>query len=72
MLSGIVNLILDPLLMFTFGLGMKGAALATVTAQYASAILMSYQAFVGKKRAMFFGSETESVAASELRHSGRA
>ena len=66
MLSGIVNLILDPLLMFTFGLGMKGAALATVTAQYASAILMSYQAFFGKKRAMFFGSETESVTANEL------
>ena len=37
------NLIFDPLLMFTFGLGIKGAALATVTAQYASAILMAYQ-----------------------------
>ena len=63
MLSGVVNLVLDPLLMFTFGLGMSGAALATVTAQYSSAILMTYQAFFGKKRAMFFGSETESVTA---------
>lgn len=34
----LVNLVLDPLLMFTFGWGLEGAAIATVTAQYIGAV----------------------------------
>lgn len=34
----LVNLVLDPLLMFTFGLGLEGAAIATVVAQYLGAV----------------------------------
>ena len=33
-----LNLVLDPLLIFTFGLGLEGAALATVVAQYVGAV----------------------------------
>jgi putative MATE family efflux protein len=34
----LTNLVLDPLLMFTFGLGLEGAAVATVVAQYLGAV----------------------------------
>jgi len=37
-LGALINLALDPLLIFTFGMGVKGAALATVIAQSCSAI----------------------------------
>lgn len=33
-----LNLVLDPLLIFTFGLGLEGAAVATVIAQYVGAV----------------------------------
>ena len=33
-----LNLVLDPVLIFTFGLGLEGAALATVVAQYVGAV----------------------------------
>lgn len=43
LLGGITNIILDPLLIFTFKMGIEGAALATIIAQLVSAIwVMSY------------------------------
>lgn len=36
MLGGILNIVLDPLLIFTLGMGVRGAALATVISQFAS------------------------------------
>lgn len=39
MAAGVLNFVLDPLLMFTFGLGIHGAALATVIAQFAAAMM---------------------------------
>ncbi|MDY0236507.1 MAG: MATE family efflux transporter [Gudongella sp.] len=35
----IVNMILDPILIFGFGLGIKGAAIATITSQFAVTVL---------------------------------
>lgn len=37
-IGAIINIILDPIFIFTFGLGVKGAALATITAQFVSAL----------------------------------
>lgn len=34
----VLNFVLDPILMFTFGLGLEGAAIATVIAQYVGAV----------------------------------
>lgn len=43
LIGAILNIILDPLLMFTFGMGIKGAAVATGIAQFVSfSILISY------------------------------
>lgn len=41
-LGGVVNAILDPLLIFTFGLGLTGAALATVAARISLAAFSLY------------------------------
>ena len=38
MLGAAMNIVLDPLLIFTFGMGIQGAALATVLSQIASAL----------------------------------
>ena len=38
MLGAIINIILDPIFIFGFDMGVKGAALATITAQFVSAI----------------------------------
>lgn len=38
--GGLVNIALDPLFIFTFGLGISGAALATVTSQLVSLIIL--------------------------------
>lgn len=41
--SGVLNIILDPIFMFTFGLGLRGASIATVTSQFVTIIfLLSY------------------------------
>lgn len=40
--SGVVSMIIDPLLIFGFGLGLDGAALAVVTARVLSALLSIY------------------------------
>lgn len=36
MLGGVLNIVLDPLFIFAFGMGVQGAALATVISQFAS------------------------------------
>ena len=64
-LAGAANLVLDPLCIFTFGMGFRGAALATVVAQYASAILMAWYTFRGSRKVTFFG-ESASVSDSKF------
>jgi len=46
-----INLVLDPLFIFTFGMGIGGAALATLVAMLFSCVVYSYIAFV--KRRLF-------------------
>lgn len=41
-LSSIVNIILDPLFIFSFGMGVKGAAIATVISQIAGCVMVIY------------------------------
>ncbi len=48
-----LNLVLDPLFIFTFGMGIKGAAIATVISQAVSAIWV-FQFFMGKKSQYHF------------------
>ena len=38
LIGAVVNIVLDPILIFNFGMGVKGAALATITAQGVSAV----------------------------------
>ncbi len=46
LIGAILNIILDPLLIFTFGMGIKGAAVATGISQFVSfSILISYYIF---------------------------
>lgn len=51
LLVGAINLILDPLLMFTCGLGVGGAAMATAIAQWVGAL--SYGFKMSRRRAAF-------------------
>ncbi|MDW7730815.1 MAG: MATE family efflux transporter [Methanolobus sp.] len=46
--SGVLNIFLDAILMFGFGMGVKGAALATVLAQLAGTIYLLYYYLSGK------------------------
>ena len=48
LVGAIINIILDPIFIFTFDLGVKGAAIATITAQFVSAIWVLFFLF-GKK-----------------------
>ena len=48
--GAILNLILDPLLIFTAGMGITGAALATVVGQIAAMIVAISLNFAKKKR----------------------
>lgn len=38
MIGAVINIVLDPIFIFTFGLGVKGAALATIIGQFVSAL----------------------------------
>ena len=46
--SGVLNIFLDAILMFGFGMGVKGAALATVLAQLAGTTYLLYYYISGK------------------------
>ncbi len=48
MIGAVINIILDPIFIFGFNMGVKGAALATITAQFISAIWVLIF-LVGKK-----------------------
>lgn len=48
MLGGVINIILDPLFIYTFGMGVVGAAYATLTSLSISAALLFYWLFVKK------------------------
>lgn len=48
MFGGILNIVLDPLFIFTFNMGIRGAALATVISQFVS-LLWVFAFFMGKK-----------------------
>ncbi|MGE4321098.1 MAG: MATE family efflux transporter [Acholeplasmataceae bacterium] len=48
MIGAGLNIILDPIFIFAFGMGVKGAAIATVIAQFSSFIFIFFQAY-GKK-----------------------
>ena len=47
-LGGILDIILDPIFIYTFNLGMKGAALATVISALISCALMAYWIWIKK------------------------
>lgn len=49
MVGAIINIVLDPIFIFGFGMGVKGAALATILAQMASAVWVIYF-FFGKEK----------------------
>lgn len=51
LLGAVVNLILDPLFIFTFGMGVRGSALATVLSQVLSCLFVL--AFFFTKRSLF-------------------
>ncbi len=48
MIGAVINIVLDPILIFGFDMGVKGAALATITAQMVSALWVLFFLF-GKK-----------------------
>ena len=50
-----VNLVLDCIAVFVFGMGIKGAALSTTIAQWAGLTYLVHQVrFVGRWRSFFF------------------
>lgn len=46
----LINLVLDPLFIFTAGWGIRGAALATVAAQLCGVVLMGHAVFAARRR----------------------
>ncbi len=48
--SAILNIILDPIFIFTLGMGVKGAAIATVLSRGASMLYLTYHIFSGRSR----------------------
>lgn len=53
MISGGLNIILDPLFIFGFGMGIKGAAIATVLAQAIGVLYIAHYFLSGKSTLMF-------------------
>ena len=53
LIGAVTNIVLDPLFIFTFGLGVKGAAIATVIAQFLSCVwvmrFLLYRAYIRLK-----------------------
>lgn len=47
-IGAVLNIVLDPILIFTLGMGVRGAALATVISQFASAV-WTFSFLIGKK-----------------------
>lgn len=54
MVATLLNIALDPLLIFTFGMGIRGAAIATVTAQALATLAFVYLLFVRRGSAVRF------------------
>lgn len=54
LIGAVTNIVLDPLFIFTFGLGVKGAAIATVIAQFLSCVwvmrFLLYRAYIRLKK----------------------
>ena len=48
LIGAVINIVLDPIFIFVFNMGVRGAALATIIAQIASA-LWALQFLFGKK-----------------------
>ena len=46
--GAVLNIILDPIFIFVFKMGVKGAALATILSQFASCVYITIYAFYGK------------------------
>ncbi|MGL5674875.1 MAG: MATE family efflux transporter [Cellulosilyticaceae bacterium] len=65
MVGAIINIILDPIFIFGLGLGVKGAALATIIAQFVSAIWVMWfffgkdQKFKSKTLTEIFGKKSD-------------
>lgn len=53
LLGAIINVILDPIFIFTFGMGIKGAAIATVISQIATAVWVMAHFMRGKSKLHF-------------------
>jgi putative MATE family efflux protein len=50
-ISGLLNIVLDPLFIYGFGMGIRGAALATVLAQATTVVYLVYY-FVGRRSSL--------------------
>lgn len=63
--GAIINLILDPILIFVFDLGIKGAAIATITGQIVSACLCAF--YFRKPKLMKLNKESFEINTNVLR-----
>jgi putative MATE family efflux protein len=48
LIAALTNIVLDPILIFSFGLGIKGAAIATIFSQFISMMLVFHHFTIGK------------------------
>jgi putative MATE family efflux protein len=51
----VLNAVLDPIFIFTLGMGIRGASLATVVAMLSSSSILSYVAFIRRRSFVRFG-----------------
>ena len=63
--GGLLNIALDPLFIFVFGLGIKGAAIATIISQTLSAAFVLYFLHYKAEYRIRFLSKTELAPAGE-------